>query len=319
MSKRLLRLAAALAALVMLALTTAAANATPGLWSATTTGTTGPDACGSFSLDSNNFCFDLGVGESSVELGVRFTSSKAVNIVGARVYRIDSGAVTGSLWGADGTRLAGPVGFSGSSTNSWQDVSFGAPVAITPGQTYVASYHTPNPSYAFQHYFFTGNNSYTVGPITALASQASGGNGVFNYCSPDCFPSSTYEDSNYWVTPLWAYKFSGFYQPVDNQPAWNSVNAGSGVPVKFSLGGDQGLDVLKSGYPKTTPVACPGSNAVVDAIETTTTSNSGLTYSASADQYTYVWKTSKSSAGKCYRFELALNDDTSHVFDVALR
>ena len=98
------------------------------------------------------------------------------------------------------------------------------------------------------------------------------------------------------------------------------MKAGSGVPVKFSLGGNQGLNVLKSGYPKATPVAChPNSTVPLDAIETTTTSNSGLTYDASADQYTYVWKTTKSWAGKCYEFELGLNDDTAHVFEVELR
>jgi hypothetical protein len=316
MSKRLLRLAAALATLMMLALPTAAANATigAGLWSTTATGNTGSDNCAGFPSDSNGFC-TAGSGEPSVELGVKFTSSKAVNIVGVRVYRVDGGAVTGALWGADGTRLAGPASFSGSSTNSWQDVPFGAPAAITPGQTYVASYSAPTPSYAFEHDFFT-NSAYTVGPITALDSQTSGGNGVFNYCSPDCFPSLTFDDSNYWVTPLWDYSFTGFYQPVDNEPAWNSVKAGSAIPVKFSLGGNQGLDILNSGYPTATQVACPGGSATVDPIEDATTLNSGLTYDASANQYTYVWKTSKAWAGKCYRFALGLNDDTSHTFEI---
>src|SRR5437764_14067703 len=154
MSKRLLRLAAALAALMMLALPTAAANATSstgaGLWSTTATGSTGSDSCAGFLSDSNGFCTAVGTGEPSVELGVQFTSSKAVNIAGVRVYRVDGGSVNGSLWGADGTRLAGPASFSGSSTNSWQDVPFSAPVAITPGQTYVASYNAPTPSYAFE-------------------------------------------------------------------------------------------------------------------------------------------------------------------------
>jgi uncharacterized protein DUF4082 len=267
-----------------------------------------------FPSDSNGFCA-AGSGEPSVELGVKFTSSKAVNIVGVRVYRVDGGAVNGSLWGADGTRLAGPASFGGSSTNSWQDLPFSAPVAITPGQTYVASYNAPTPSYAFEHGFFT-SSSYTVGPITALDCEASGGNGVFNYCSPDCFPSLTFDDTNYWVTPLWAYNFPGFDQPVDNEPTWNSVKAGSAIPVKFSLNGYQGLDILKSGYPTATQVACPESSATVDAIEDTTTANNGLTYDASTDRYNYVWKTSKTLAGKCYRFELGLGDNTSHTFEM---
>ena len=84
--------------------------------------------------------------------------------------------------------------------------------------------------------------------------------------------------------------------------------------MKFSLGGNQGLSVIKRGYPTATQVGCPNGAATVDPIEDTTTSNSGLTYDASADRYTYVWKSSKAWAGKCYRFELGLNDETSHVF-----
>jgi hypothetical protein len=315
------------ALLATLALSAAAANASPigaGLWSTSAPGSTGSDDCaynGNFwPQDANHFCI-AGPGEQPVELGVKFTSSKAVNIVGVRVYRVDTGPVTGSLWAADGTPLAGAASgaaatFSGSTTHSWQDLAFNSPVAITPGKTYVASYLAPTPTYAFEHGFFT-NSSYTVGPITALDAQTSGGNGVF--CYMGCFPSTTFDDSNYWVTPLWAYNFSGFYQPVDNDPTWNSVQAGSGVPVKFSLRGYQGLDVIKTGYPTATQVQCPGGSATVDAIEDTTTANNGLTYDASADQYTYVWKTSKAWAGKCYRFELGTNDDTSHSFEVMFK
>jgi hypothetical protein len=327
MPKRFLRLAAAVAGLMMVAVPAAAADGTgpigTGLWSASTPGSTGPDVCAQFTLDPKGFCVATNSGEPSVELGVNFTSSKAVNIVGVRIYRADGGPVTGALWGSDGTRLAGPASFSGTfandgslSNDGWQDVQFSTPVAITPGQTYVASYNAPTPIYAFQHDFFT-NNSYTVGPITALASTASGGNGVFNYCSPDCFPSKTFDDSNYWVTPVWSYGFAGFYQPVDNEPTWNSVKAGSSVPVKFSLGGYTGLDILNSGAPTVTPVACPGNSATVDPIEQTTTANNGLTYDSSAGQYVYVWKTSKAFAGHCYQFSLGLNDGTTHTFEIS--
>ena len=58
----------------------------------------------------------------------------------------------------------------------------------------------------------------------------------------------------------------------------------------------------------------------VDAVEETVTAGgSSLSYDAGADQYVYTWKTSKSWAGKCYRFELGLDDDTSHTFDVQFK
>src|SRR5439155_10377852 len=45
------------------------------------------------------------------------------------------------------------------------------------------------------------------------------------------------------------FNFTGFFQPVDNPPVYNRVKAGSGIPVKFSLGGDQGLDIFATDFP----------------------------------------------------------------------
>ena len=104
-----------------------------------------------------------------------------------------------------------------------------------------------------------------------------------------------------------AYVFTGFFQPVDNTPVLNRVKAGQSIPVKFSIGGNQGLDVLAAGSPTSTPSSCPGAG-VVDQVEETTTSNSGLTYDAATGQYTYVWKTQKAWAGTCRQFNLTLAD-----------
>src|SRR5262249_47199692 len=43
--------------------------------------------------------------------------------------------------------------------------------------------------------------------------------------------------------------FTGFFQPVDNLPTINIVNAGRAVPVKFSLGGNFGLAIFAPGFP----------------------------------------------------------------------
>jgi hypothetical protein len=40
--------------------------------------------------------------------------------------------------------------------------------------------------------------------------------------------------------------FTGFFQPIDNQPTINTMKAGAAVPVKFSLGGNQGLNLWGS-------------------------------------------------------------------------
>ncbi len=52
------------------------------------------------------------------------------------------------------------------------------------------------------------------------------------------------------------YEFSGFFTPVDNLPTLNSVKAGSAIPVKFSLNGFQGLDILAAGSPASQTIAC---------------------------------------------------------------
>jgi predicted extracellular nuclease len=115
------------------------------------------------------------------------------------------------------------------------------------------------------------------------------------------------------------YDFSGFFQPVDNLPVLNSVKAGNSVPIKFSLGGNQGLDVLLAGYPVSRPIACD-SSAPLDEIEQTVNSGgSSLSYDAASDQYTYVWKTNKAWAGTCRRLILVLKDGSIHYANFKLK
>ena len=110
------------------------------------------------------------------------------------------------------------------------------------------------------------------------------------------------------------YDWSGFFSPVENPNAWNAAKAGQSIPVKFSLAGDQGLNIFASGYPKVYSVACPNGGVTPDPIEeyATATANSKLIYDALADQYNYVWKTEKSWATKCFRLDVKLNDETTH-------
>lgn len=108
------------------------------------------------------------------------------------------------------------------------------------------------------------------------------------------------------------YAFTGFFQPVDNLPFVNSVKAGQAIPVKFSLGGNQGLNIFEPGYPKSQQIACD-STAPVDGIEETVTAgSSSLSYDASTDTYTYVWKTEKPWANTCRQLVVKLNDGTFH-------
>jgi hypothetical protein len=54
-------------------------------------------------------------------------------------------------------------------------------------------------------------------------------------------------DLTYVVT---AYSFTGFFSPINNLPAVNTVNAGSTVPVKFSLAGFRGFCLPRAIRPR---------------------------------------------------------------------
>jgi len=103
------------------------------------------------------------------------------------------------------------------------------------------------------------------------------------------------------------WPFAGFYAPVNNLPTVNVVQAGSAVPVKFSLGGDRGLAVL-DGAPAVRTVACNAEDPSDAVEEVAAESQSGLTYDAVADRYQYVWKTSKDWSGSCRRLDVRLVD-----------
>ena len=106
--------------------------------------------------------------------------------------------------------------------------------------------------------------------------------------------------------------FNGFFSPVDNLPTLNKVKAGSAVPVKFSLGGNRGLAIFTSGYPRSAVTTCD-STAPVDGIEETVNPGAAeLTYDPLTDRYTYVWKTDKAWAGTCRQLVVQLTDGTFH-------
>jgi hypothetical protein len=108
------------------------------------------------------------------------------------------------------------------------------------------------------------------------------------------------------------YAFRGFFQPVDNLPVLNSVKAGSAVPLKFSLGGNQGLSIFEVGYPKVSQIACSAGDPVTNLESTLTAGSSSLSYSTGEGRYHYVWKTDKAWVGTCRQLVLKLADGSEH-------
>jgi len=114
------------------------------------------------------------------------------------------------------------------------------------------------------------------------------------------------------------FGFSGYHAPVDNPPVVNTVNAGRSIPVKFSLSGDLGLDVL-FGTPMTAVVAC-GSGGPTDEVDSTSSAGaSGLTYDPATGEYTYVWNTQKAWAGQCRTFTATFDDGAYRSADFQFR
>lgn len=107
------------------------------------------------------------------------------------------------------------------------------------------------------------------------------------------------------------YDWSGFFRPIDNLPTLNKAKAGSAIPVKFSLAGDQGLSIMAAGYPKSQSILCE-SNANVDGdTDTVNAGQSSLSYDSTTDTYTYVWKSEKNWTG-CRQLVVRLIDGTEH-------
>jgi hypothetical protein len=107
------------------------------------------------------------------------------------------------------------------------------------------------------------------------------------------------------------YSWTGFFSPVDMGGVFNVAKAGSAIPVKFSLGGNFGLDIFASLYPRYARVLESGSASEDTIEETVTAGNSSLSYSG--NQYVYVWKTEKSLAGTCQQLQVKLMDGTIHT------
>jgi CSLREA domain-containing protein len=111
---------------------------------------------------------------------------------------------------------------------------------------------------------------------------------------------------------LKTFAFAGFFDPVKNPPVMNQMTAGRSVPIKFSLGGDQGLAIFAAGYPRSRQIQC-NTLSPVDSVEGTTTSPSSLTYDPVTGTYTYVWKTQKSWAGTCRQLTVQFVDGQTYL------
>jgi hypothetical protein len=167
-----------------------------------------------------------------VELGVRFQASTNGYVTGIRFYKgaANLGPHTGRLWTSTGVPLAS-VTFTGETGIGWQQADFSAPVGITAGTNYVASYFAPNGGYSFDGNYFATNR--VNGPLTAPANGNGGSNGLYRYASSGGFPTNSYNSANYWVDVVFENATSDTTLPsvVSQSPPANAVNLASSTRV----------------------------------------------------------------------------------------
>ena len=152
------------------------------------------------------------------------------------------------------------------------------------------------------------------GPVAVSCSPASGsifpvGTTTVTCSATDAHGNTTPNEAKPSFTVTVTYNFTGFFQPIDNLPTVNQAKAGSAIPVKFSLHGNQGLDIFAAS--PSAPAESCGATAALDTIEETVTAGgSSLQYDPAADQYIYVWKSDKAWAGTCHQLVVKLKDGT---------
>jgi hypothetical protein len=145
----------------------------------------------------------------------------------------------------------------------------------------------------------------TVGNGVAVDTTSVGSKSFAVDATPVVGTSTAHKQVAYSVV----YDFGGFQAPITST-ANNVVKAGASVPVKFSLHGNQGLNILAAGYPQSATIPCTG-GTIDSGLATDTAGSSTLTYDAASDTYTYVWKTQKTWTG-CRQLLVVLTDGVVH-------
>ena len=133
------------------------------------------------------------VDPGSVELGLRFTTDVAGQITAIKFYKgtSNTGPHSASLWSATGTLLASAT-FTNETASGWQTATLSTPVNVQANTAYVASYHTSSGYAAAANFFAT--------PLEVADLNATGGgNGVYTYGASSVFPTSSFNNSNYYV------------------------------------------------------------------------------------------------------------------------
>ena len=140
---------------------------------------------------------------------------------------------------------------------------------------------------------------------------------ISSFYSTEPYRSSDHDPVVVGLALIPPFEFGGLQRPVSGE--MSDVKAGSSVPLKFSLGGYKGLNILVAGSPSSAPIACGTGPSVTAGDTIATAGGSGLTYDEAAGHYTLVWKTEKIWAGTCRRVTLQFTDGSWQRADFFFR
>lgn len=145
-----------------------------------------------------------------------------------------------------------------------------------------------------------------AGPVpSGQAIDMSTGGHSFTVTATDNAGNTTSVTHSYVVFKAWRGKLD--MPQLELPPAMTRVNAGSAVPIIFSLGGYRGLDIFQDGVPLVQRIDCETREPNAVEQEAVEDVGGGLRYSP--DRYIYVWKTAKAWEGTCRRLLLRFTVD----------
>ena len=209
----------------------------------------------------------------------------------------------GQIFDADGEFTAS--GTAQDNANNSADASFG-PIRIDKTAPTVAPSVTPNPVQLNQTVTVNSNATDSGSGIAmqscSLASTDGVGTKTVTCTASDYAGNTSSGTAEYQVI----FSFSGFLIPVKNPPTLNTVLPGQPVIFRFSLGGNQGLDILADNNPQSTQISCKTLQAIGNARETL--SRRDLDYTRRTGIYNYVWNTRVIWFGTCRQFSIEFID-----------
>lgn len=244
-------------------------------------------------LDSGN--------TQSTEVGVRFRlrTTTGGSIMGLRFYKAitNTGTHVGSLWSNTGA-LLGQVTYNNETASGWQEADFPTPIAVKPNTTYVASYHTTVGHYSDNANYFASAGYFngSTAPLTALANNADGLNGVLLHGSTSAFPTASGSAANFWVDVVFAPASA-----VLTPPGGMSVSPASVPMGEVPVGGTAGTATLTL------------KNTGTTGMTVTSATVSGTGYSLSAPNG-FIWGTTGTSVPRTLTLPLVVDPASTVTF-----